>query len=506
MQIFTSKQVKEIDLRTIEKEAISSIDLMERAARKFTDWFTSNFDSSNRIVVFAGAGNNGGDALAISRLLIERNYEVHVYLIKNTNLLSESCETNYKRLRNYHSAEIIDSADSGKLPRLSKKDIVIDGIIGSGLNRPVDGIAAQVIRHINQNSGEVVSIDIPSGLFGEDNSINNFDSIVHASYTVSFEFPFLSFFMKENEKFTGKWEVISIGLDKETISSLESQYSTIEADSIRNLLIPRKKYSHKGTFGHALIIAGRHGMMGAAVLSVKACIRGGAGLTTACIPGYGYNILQTSIPEALIESANSNEFFNGFPDLNPYQAIACGPAIGRSDGTAEALRKLILAAKVPVVLDADALNILSEHQELLEQLPSGSVITPHPKEFDRLAGKSSDMFSRHLKQLEFSRRYNLLVILKGAHTIISDPSGMSYINTTGNPGMSTGGTGDVLTGLIVSLMVQGYSSLHASILAVFIHGLAGDIALDSSSEEALIASDIIEHFGRAFRIVKEDRY
>jgi NAD(P)H-hydrate epimerase len=502
MKIFASSQIKEIDKLTIEREPVSSILLMERASMQFTSWFTSHFDSSNPVVVFAGSGNNGGDALAISRMLIEKQYQVKVFLIYTSDGLSHDCAFNLEKLKNYIQPVILKPGKLKSLPVTNPAEIIIDGIFGSGLSRTIEEPVGKIIRHINQHTGIVVSIDIPSGLFGEDNRKNIHDNIIKASYTVSFEFPFLSFFISENEKYTGKWSVIPIGLHKETIEKLETQYETLETCKIKELLIPRNKFSHKGTYGNALIIAGKYGMMGAAVLSAKACLRGGAGLTTLCIPGCCNNIIQTAVPEALIVQGNSDEYFTELPDLSPYRAIACGPAIGRSDLTALALHSLILKSKVPLVLDADALSILSEHPDWLKDLPPSSVITPHPAEFDRLTDRSEDMYSRHVKQLDFAKRYKVIVVLKGAHTIVTAPDGKSFINASGNPGMATGGTGDVLTGLLVSLITQGYSSLDASLIAVYIHGMAGDIALEYSSMEALIASDIIDNLGMAFRRVK----
>ncbi len=502
MKLFSSSQVREIDKLTIENEPVISINLMERASMKFTQWFTGKFDTSYPVVVFAGSGNNGGDALAISRILIGRQYQVRVYLLPTGSFLSPDCAINLERLKAYTNPIILDSGSLSDFPTIDPEAIVIDGIFGSGLNRPVEGWIADIIRNINTNARMVVSIDIPSGLFGEDNRGNNLENIIKANHTVSFEFPFLSFFMSGNELFTGTWEVVPIGLHKESIENTDTSYVTIDAQGIRNLLIPRKKFSHKGTYGHALVIAGRTGMMGAAVLAAKACLRGGAGLTTVCVPASGMDILQVAAPEALTLTRRSDAFFDEVPDLSIYQTIACGPAIGTSAETAAALHKLIVTAKMPLVLDADALTLLSEHKEWLEQLPPGSVITPHPKEFDRLAGATADMYSRHLKQLEFAKKYKILVVLKGANTIVSTGEGKSYINTTGNPGMATGGTGDVLTGLVTSLIAQGYRSLDAALIGVFIHGLAGDIALETSSTESLIAGDLIDNFGRAFLQIK----
>jgi len=502
MKVFSSLQVREIDKLTIENEPVTSINLMERASVKFTQWFTRKFDSSYPVVVFAGPGNNGGDALGISRMLIERKYQVLVYQLSTGPSLSLDCAINLERLKTYTNPIILEPGKMGEFPTIEPGAVVIDGIFGSGLNRPVEGTAAALIQHVNRNARTIVSVDIPSGLFGEDNRSNIPENIIKANFTVSFEFPFLSFFMSGNELFTGQWEVVPIGLHKDSIDNTDSLYVTINAENIRDLLIPRKKYSHKGSYGHALVIAGRTGMMGAAVLAARSCLRGGAGLTTVCVPQSGMDILQIAAPEALTLARKSDAFFDEVSDLSIYQAIACGPAIGTSVETAAALHKLIVSAKVPLVLDADALTLLSEHEEWIDQLPKGSVLTPHPKEFDRLAGASADMYSRHLKQLEFAKKHKILVVLKGANTIVSSGEGKSYINTSGNPGMATGGTGDVLTGLVTSLIAQGYSSLDATLIGVFIHGLAGDIALQTSSVESLIAGDLIDNFGSAFRQVK----
>jgi NAD(P)H-hydrate epimerase len=490
-----------MDKLTIENEPITSIQLMERASSRFTNWFVRHFDTKYRAIVFAGTGNNGGDALAIARMLIERQYEVKVYLVMTSGILSDDCAINLKKIKVYTDPVILDIGYNIVFPSFNNEDIIIDGIFGCGLNRPAEGIAAQIIGDINRSEATVVSIDIPSGLFGEDNRGNKAENIIKASFTVSFSFPFLSFFIVENEDFIGQWEIIDIGLHRESIEKLDADYFTIEADTVCKLILPRKKFSHKGSYGHALVIAGKKGMMGAAVLSGKASLRGGAGLTTICAPDSGCDIIQTIVPEALTQCGGIDTF-SQLPDLKPYQAIACGPAIGQNPETALALHDLLLQAKVALVLDADALNILAEHKEWINHLPEGSVITPHPREFDRLAGSSSDMYSRHLRQVEFAKKYNLIVILKGAHTIVTVPEGKSFINTSGNPGMATGGTGDVLTGLLVSLLAQGYSPVDASIIAVFIHGLAGDIALENSSMEALTAGDIIEKIGLAFRRVK----
>ncbi|MCB8995617.1 MAG: NAD(P)H-hydrate dehydratase [Bacteroidales bacterium] len=502
MKILTSRQMQQLDRLTIENEPISSIKLMERASLRFCEWFRKNFDNSHKITIVAGPGNNGGDALAIARLLIERNYPVKVFMVSKISSLSADCSIMYDRLKDYNIPEVITDGCENFKPEAG--DIVIDGIFGSGLNRPVEGETAKIIGRINEHPGRVISIDIPSGLLGEDNSGNVPENIIKADFTISFEFPFLSFFMTENEEYTGEVHVIPIGLDKKSADTIKSSYQTIDLAAVHQLIRTRKKNSHKGSYGNALIIAGKYGMMGAAVLAVKACVRGGAGLTTACIPRKGYDIMQISLPEALIKMGQSDEFIDILPELESFQAVACGPAIGKAAVTEKVLAELLKHCKVPLVLDADALNLLAEHPEWLEILPVNTILTPHPKEFDRLAGPSDNSYNRHLKQIDFARKYHSIVILKTANTIITFPDGKSYINTSGNAGMATGGSGDVLTGLLVSLLAQGYSRFEACLLSVYLHGLSADIALESSSMESVIPTDLIENLGKAFRRIHEN--
>jgi ADP-dependent NAD(P)H-hydrate dehydratase / NAD(P)H-hydrate epimerase len=498
MKIFSSEQVREIDAYTIEHEPIASIDLMERASKAFAFWFMRHFDISHKIVVFAGPGNNGGDALAIARLLYKSNYKVSAYLAKFTDSLSNDCKTNYERLKALPEAILHDLKEDDQLPVIQPGTIIIDGLFGSGLNRPVTGFPAKIIDFINHSSAKVVSIDIPSGLFGEDNRNNITEAIIRSDFTVTFQFPFLSFFFAENYKYTGEWIVVPIGLHKDIIANLDTDYNFLTKDFIRSKLKPRPKFSHKGTFGHALLITGSYGMMGAAVISAKACLRGGAGLVTAHVPSSGYQIMQTAVPEALLSIDKSDRIISDIPGLDNFTAIGIGPGISAEAGKGSILLELIKKIKVPLVIDADGLNSLSCHKEWYGELPENTILTPHPKEFDRLAGDSDSMYERHLKQIEFAKKYRVIIVLKGANTIITLPDGRSWFNTTGNPGMASGGSGDVLTGLIASLLAQAYEPADAAMLAVYIHGLAADIAVETISQPALIAGDVIEHIGKAF--------
>lgn len=504
MKIFTSSQVRKIDEFTIENEPIESIDLMERAAKAFANWFTRTIDSSKEIFVFCGPGNNGGDGFAVARLLKERHYKVKAVLVNFSDKISDDCKKNMEIFRQKYEPDFISLETAENMPDVSSNSLVIDAIFGSGLSRPVEGLAANIIRLINSSWAYIVSVDVPSGLFGEDNRENNPDTIIRANRTLTFQFPFLSFFFAENYTYTGNWVVADIGLHPEAIEKTESKYQLTTIPLICNYLHTREKFSHKGSYGHALIIAGCYGMMGAAILTTKACLRTGAGLVTAHIPRFGYDIVQTSIPEALISMDVSDIVFTEAPDLKDFNAVGVGPGLSCKANSGKGIFKLLSKTDKPLVVDADALNILSANPDWIELLPENTIITPHPKEFDRLAGESKSGYERHLKQLAFSAKNKLIVVLKGAYTFISFPDGKTWINTTGNPGMASGGSGDVLTGMIVSLLAQSYTPAEAAITAVFLHGLAADIAIENGQcMESLLAGDIIENIGAAFNKIRK---
>lgn len=501
MKIFRADQVREIDSFTIEQEPVRSIDLMERAATRLTGWYVRHFHTDQKVVIFAGPGNNGGDALAMARMLADRQFKVECCLLR-FGKLSEDCSKNLDRLEKQGMVSLIEMGVRDSLPEIAKTDVVVDGIFGSGLSRKVSGLAAEVISHINNRAGTVVSIDIPSGLFGEENRENDFNHVIRASYTITFQFPFLSFFFEQYEKYVGQWRVQDIKLHSKAIEDTDTAYRTIEPEEIYRKLPKRGKYSHKGTFGHALLISGSYGMMGAALLAGEAALRSGTGLVTLHVPKFGYSIVQTGFPEAIVSLDQSDILFSEPPDLKPYTAIGIGPGLGCKPNSGKGLKMLLERAEVPLVIDADGLNLLSQHPEWFKLLPRGTILTPHPKEFDRLVGESCSSYERHLKQREFAAKHGVVIVLKGAYTGIASPEGAYWFNTTGNPGMATGGSGDILTGLITGLLAQGIPSLDAALAGVYLHGLSGDLAAEASSEEALIAGDMTRYFGNAFRKLK----
>jgi len=495
MKILSANQIREADAYTIKNVPIASIDLMERAAKKWTALFLKDYpDKKQTKYIFCGPGNNGGDGLAIARLLIHEKHAVNVFILHSSQY-SADFQLNLQRLKHY---KCILSAND--FPKLDKEDIVIDALYGSGLNKPINGLSAALINYLNEQESSIISVDIPSGLYTEKQSGM---PIIQAQKTYTFQFPKLSFLLPASGNTVGNFKVADIGLHPDFISKINTPYFYTNKKEIKALLKTRNKFSHKGTYGHALLVAGSHGKMGAATLCAKAVMRSGAGLLTAHIPGCGNSILQTALPEAMCICDENNMHISGIPIQMTYAAVAIGPGLGTHQDTASALKSFLQANKTPCVIDADALNLIAQHKAMLKLLPENCILTPHPKEFERLTGTWTDDFDRLQKLQSFSKKHKVITLLKGAHTAIADVSGNVYFNSTGNPGMATAGSGDVLTGIICGLLAQGYSALESSILGVFLHGSAADLALKKQSEESLIASDIIKNLGRAFKHLKK---
>lgn len=497
MKILKADQIRSWDQYTIEHEPIASIDLMERAATKCFEWLDDNGWFVHSFAVFCGKGNNGGDGLAIARMLATAGCKVSVYILEFGHRGTEDFQTNLAKLHLYPSVDIHFIQDENNFHSLAKDTVVIDALFGSGLTRPPDGITSSLIDHINNSRCTIIAIDVPSGMSVDQSSKGN--KIVKASYTLSFQCYKLAFLVAENAVFIGEVSILDIGLLPEFLSSLDTNFELIDRPIIRSIYKPRNRFAHKGNFGHAMIIAGSYGKIGAAVLAAKACLRSGVGLLTCFIPKCGYEILQTAVSEAMVMTdANSSIITKIDDDVLKYDSIGIGPGLGTASETRDAVKELLSVYKKPIVLDADALNGLSMEKKL-PSLPTSSILTPHPKEFERLFGESKNDFERIERALENAKLLNCLIVLKGHHSFIATPSGKGYFNNTGNAGMATAGSGDVLTGMTTSLLAQGYTSEDASILAVYLHGLAGDIAAKEFSQEAMIACDIIDSIGKAFK-------
>lgn len=504
MKIFTNNQLHELDKFTIEHEPIASIDLMERAARTLTRAITDVWSSSTPVVVFAGPGNNGGDGLAVARMLAEQGYQVSAYLFNISGHLSPDCATNKKRLedckRIHQYVEVIQEFDP---PVLEGEMLVIDALFGSGLNKPLAGGFSSLVKYINASSAQVVSLDVPSGLMTEDNTYNVRANIIRATRTLTLQQPKLAFLFAENQQFVGHLQVLDIRLSQEGINKTDAQYTIVEEADVRSRLLPRNTFAHKGQMGSALLIAGSYGMAGAAVLAAKACLRAGAGKVTVNTPKRNVSILQISVPEAIVQTGSEETIFAEAVDTEAYQSLGIGSGLGQSEQTAIALITQLRRTQCPIVTDADALNILANHRAWMQQLPKGIILTPHPKEFDRLEGHSADSYERLTKARNLAERLQGHVIVKGHYTAICMPDGHILFNPTGNAGMATAGSGDVLTGIITGLLARGYKQEDACVVGVYLHGLAGDLAANDLGEESLTAGDLIQYLPQAFKRLQE---
>lgn len=495
MKILNVDQIRALDQYTIQHEPIAPINLMERAALAFVDWFADHFSTSTAIKLFCGLGNNGGDGLAIARLLLEREYRIDVFVVRYAPRESDDFMHNHRRLKlvteNIRYVELTHD-----IPAIRHNEVVIDAILGSGLSRPADGIVKSTIEAINRAPATVVSVDIASGLY-TDQPNSPTDVIIEPDYTISFQLPKLAFLLPKNGRYVGNWQLVDIQLHKRYIDTSPTPYYFTQPKDARLLLQKRDRFSNKGSFGHALLLAGSYGKIGAAVLSAKACLRSGVGLLTVQVPQCGYEILQTSVPEAMCRPDEHQRVLTGAsevegPEPVNYSSVGIGPGIGKAPETLAMLRSLLPTLKKPIVVDADALNLLSENRDLLDKLPVNSILTPHPKEFERLTKKWENDYQKLDILREFAKKYKVIVVLKGAYSAVATPDGDIHFNSTGNPGLSTGGTGDVLTGILTALLAQGYDPIEAAVLGVFAHGLAGDRAAEQRGPIGMVATDVLD--------------
>lgn len=498
LPIFSAAQIKAVDEFTIQNEPIASIDLMERAASKCSQWIMKHYDVETIFKVCCGLGNNGGDGLAIARQLLEHGYKVEVFIIHYSDKYSHDFLINKKKLEDKYTSFLMEVNDASHLPHFKTSDVVIDALFGIGLSKPLFGLAAECVNHINQSAEEVIAIDVPSGLM-VDSFTDKSNSIVKAMHTLTFQCPKLAFMFAENHVYVGNGHVLDIGLKWTEEIQKNSCAFYVTENAVKELIKPRQKFSHKGTFGHGLLVVGSYGKMGAAIMSTHALLRSGAGLLTVCVPQCGYEIMQTSTPEAMALVEGGEYLQIKELNVSSYSSIGIGPGIGTEKETQLSVKYILESSKKPLVIDADALNALSLNKEWLSLIPQNSILTPHPKEFERLTKIVSNDFERHQLQIDFSKQYKVYVVLKGAHTCITTPQGESYFNSTGNSGMAKGGCGDVLTGLITGLLAQGYMSLQSCVIGVYVHGLAGDITKEEKGELAMIPTDVIENISTAFK-------
>lgn len=493
MKIFTGDQISQADRYTIEHEPIRSINLMERAAEVISQWICNNIPQETPLVFFIGKGGNGGDGLAVARILYNVGFDCTVCLIADKTVMSEDCRYNLGRLPRGLSVKILDDLV------IAENTVIIDALLGSGLKGTVKEPVKGAIESINALGCRVISIDLPSGMFTEGSSAENV--VVHAETTLAIQFPKLSMLLPDSGEAAGRVVVLNIGLSEDYLYQMPSAYYYVDADLAAKIVKPRAKFAHKGTYGHALLICGSEGMTGAAVLATGAALRSGCGIVTTHVPVNERSVIHTTNPSAIVDCDPERVFSQLPANIEPYSAIGVGCGIGGAQVTVSALEELLNLGK-QLVIDADAINIIAANPKMIPMLPAGSVLTPHIGELRRMIGEWSDDTLRNEKVAAFAKRTSCIVVVKGAHTMICLPDGRCYFNSTGSSAMAKGGSGDVLAGYITGLIARGYTAEEAAILGVYVHGAAGDKAAEYFGAEGMNSGDIIDFLGETMAEIK----
>lgn len=501
IKVFTAEQIKQADVATLHQEKISELALMERAAGLCTQWILDHIPTGFSFAIFCGKGNNGGDGLAIARQLFQRGKNVDVFLVEATGQASECFTQNLNAWNALVGSSTTTISTFKQIPDFNSSVIIIDALFGIGLSRAVDSPVAEIIQQLNSNPSKIISIDVPSGLF-YDKATETLKNVIAAHHTLTFSHAKQSFFYPEYASHTGQIDILDIGLDKEFVAKTSAIAQIPSDPDIDFMLGARPSFGHKGTFGHALLLAGSTGKAGAAILATQSCLRSGVGLVTVRTPKDCVIPLQTAAPEAMCSPDEHAHHLTDIVKPEGYTAIGIGPGIGMDAQSGNVLKRLIQDYKLPMVLDADALNHLADNPTWLQFLPAGCILTPHLGEFNRLAGKIADPFERTKKQLEFAKKYNCYILLKGKYSALACPDGQLFFNPTGNHGMAKGGSGDVLTGFITGFLAQGLSPRKATLCGAYLHGLAGDICANETHPNSMTSGDIISFFADAFRAVK----
>ena len=494
MKILNQLQIREADRQTVLMEPIASIDLMERAAKACFEWICQNYNTDKKLILLCGTGNNGGDGLALYRMLRQKKYTCTLFEFEFGKISSHNYNLNKSKIAQENFKELTHES----LSQIQKNEVIIDAILGTGLNRPVEGSLKRIIQVLNGMPNTILSIDIPTGLFSDFNHENHHNGIVQATHTLSFQMPKLAFLLPEFGEKSGHFDLLDIGILPSYLEKVSTPYHYLTAEKAKIYFKTPKKFDHKGSNGNLLLIAGSRGKMGAAILAARAALRTGAGKLSVLTPKCGIDILQNTIPEAIIETNHGVNSISGYYGLN-YNTISIGPGMGTNSDAKKFLESVLTSSSAQMVIDADAINIIAEHPKLKEILPKNSIITPHPKEFERLVGSWKTEQEKLKLLIQFSANHNLICILKGAHSAIALPDGNIWFNSSGNPAMATAGSGDVLTGIIGGLLAKGYTPMEASLMGVFAHGYSADILCESISPAFMLASDLINGLNSVWR-------
>lgn len=504
MKIFTTENIRKIDRVTIDEEGVSSQELIRRVAEGVVGHIVGRWSPATPVVIFAGSGNNGADALVVGRLLLEAGFYPRILLFNfKGNSLSRDCLQAKRELLATGYQGLVEIIDRAELPSLTPDHLVIDGLFGTGLRDPLEGGFMMLARVISESGAYVISIDVPSGMFGDWNTRVIGRNVVHANLTLAVQFPRLSFFLADNADLVGRWKTIDIGLSQRAILETPTKYFYVERDEVKAVLKTRKPFSSKADYGHALLFAGCYGMAGAAVMAARGALRSGVGKLTVHSAHATFPVIQGQVPEALFSPDRNEYVISDMSTRFNCSAIGVGPGIGTNDATRGAFETLVKSYKRPLVIDADGLNVIAQNQALLDHIAPGSILTPHAGEFDRIFGIQPSAESRLLKAVEMSHHYKVMIVLKGRYTATVRPDGKIFFNSSGTPAMATAGSGDVLTGIITSLLAQGYKPETASVAGVYIHGVAGEIAAETQGEYGTTAIDIAEAVGRAIKSIIE---
>lgn len=501
MKILSADQIRAADRFTIAHEPISSIQLMERAAKACAHWITRHVKERCTFLVFCGSGNNGGDGLAISRMLHQADHLVHVFIDATNDSFSEDAEINFLRIKEIPTIQIHDFSEVSQY-NFDSNGIVVDALFGTGFNRPLQGKMKTLVEYLNQIPLQKIAVDIPSGLFA-DRSVTQDSAVFQADVTLTFQCWKRSFLHPETGIYCGRVQVLDIGICKDFIRDVPMPYRVLDQEKIVQIYQPRKRFSHKGMYGKVCLVAGSYGKIGAALMATKAALCTGAGLTFTLAPACGYTILQLSCPEAMFLCGGEN-VVSRF-EVEEDAVVAIGPGLGKDPATVDAFLKFLTESEKPLLLDADALNILAENQNYLNQIPKNSIITPHPKEFERLFGSTKDSFERLELAREKAFELCIFVVLKDHHTQVITPNRDVFYNTTGTSGMAKGGSGDTLTGIILALMAQHYPPEQAALFGVWLHGKAGELAANQYSKEAMLPTDLTGCIGAVFRYLENQK-
>lgn len=513
MELVTAAQMQGLDRLAIDQFKIPSLQLMEQAGKNVAEIVRENLTSKNgAVAIVVGKGNNAGDGLVVARYLKEWGIDVVLFVMAEVSELSADAAANWRQLEK-DPPHIISFTTEDNIRKnavhLRESALIVDAIFGTGLNAELTGKYRLAIEAINKSVKPVVAIDVPSGISADSGHV--LGAAVRARVTVTFQLPKLGLVISPGSEYTGRLRVVDIGIPKAAISSVKTPYHLSSPDLFRNCFASRDPNSHKGSFGHVLVVAGSSGKMGAGLLTSRGVLRCGAGLVTYALPQAAFDKYDSRFPEIMVEGIadGGRGYFDkqsaaGIAEtLAQKSVVAIGPGIGTNPETKQVVLEIISKTKVPLIIDADGLNNIAGELNILGRRQAPTILTPHPGEMSHLTGATTkDVQERRLElALKLAKSANSYVVLKGHRSLVATPDGQVFINPTGNPGMATAGMGDVLTGVIAGFIAQGIPVDIAVVAAVYIHGMAGDMAAEAAGEIGLLASDVIEQLPKVINIM-----